>query len=40
MQICWEKNVNLDQWWNNNKYRYECRKLYVCEKYYVRNPTT
>ena len=34
------RKCNLDQWWNNNKCRCECKKNYVCEKDYVWNPAT
>ena len=29
---------NWNQWWNNNKYRCECKKNQVCKKDYVWNP--
>ena len=29
------RKCNSDQWWNNDKYRCECRKRHVCEKDYV-----
>ena len=33
------RKCNLDQWWNNNKYRCECKKGNVCEKKdFVWNP--
>ena len=32
-----EKFVNLDQWWNNDKCRCECRKRNECEKDYIWN---
>ena len=32
-----EKFVNLDQWWNNNKCRCECKKCHECEKDYIWN---
>ena len=25
------RKCNWDQWWNNNKCRYECKKRHVCE---------
>ena len=28
------KKSNSDQWWNNNKCQYECKKRHVCEKDY------
>ena len=31
---------NSDQWWNNDKCWWECRKRHRCEKDYVRNPAT
>ena len=34
------RKYNSDQWWNNDKCRYECKKCQVCETYYVRNPAT
>ena len=35
-----EKKCNSDQWWNNNKCHYECKKRHLCEKDYIWNPTT
>ena len=35
-----EKKSNLDEWWNNDKCRSECKKRHLCEKDYVGNPTT
>ena len=32
------RNFNSDQWWNDNKCWYECKKRHVCEKDYVWNP--
>ena len=29
-----------NQWWNNGKCRCDCQKHHICEKDYVRNPTT
>ena len=29
-----------NKWWNNDKYRCECKKHHICEKDYVRNPAT
>ena len=29
------KNVNSNQWWNNEKCRCECKKNYICKKYDV-----
>ena len=29
------RKCNSDQWWNNDKCRYECKKCYICEKDYV-----
>ena len=26
---------NSDQWWNNDKCRYECKKRHVCEEDYI-----
>ena len=34
------RNSNSDQWWNNDKYRCECKKRHVCEKDYLWSPTT
>ena len=41
--ISWECKCKLDgrkctsnQWWNNDKYRYECKKRHVCEKDFKR----
>ena len=33
------KKCHLNQWWNNDKWRYECKKIHKCEKDYVWNPT-
>ena len=29
---------NSNQWWNNDKYQYECKKHHICEKDYIWNP--
>ena len=29
-----------NKWWNNDKYRCECKKHHICEKDYVWNPVT
>ena len=34
------RKCNSDQWWNNDKYRCECKKHSVREKDYVWNPAT
>ena len=34
------EKCNSNQWWNNDKCRYECKKTHVFEKYYVWNPAT
>ena len=34
------KKCNSGQWWNNDKYLYECKKHHVCEKDYIWNPNT
>ena len=34
------RKCNLDQWWNNDECRCECKKRQVCEKYYIWNPPT
>ena len=34
------RSCNLDQWWNNDKSRCDCKKHHVCKKYYVWNPAT
>ena len=31
---------NSNQWWNNEKCWSECKKMHVCERYYVWNPAT
>ena len=31
---------NSSQWWNNSKYRCECKKHNICENDYIWNPTT
>ena len=30
---------NSNQWWNNDKCRFECKKHHICEKDYVWNHT-
>ena len=32
------KKKNLNQWWNNDKCRYECKKHHICVKDYIWNP--
>ena len=34
----WRK-CNSDQWWNNDKWRCECKKRHACEKGYSWNPS-
>ena len=34
------RKCNSDQWWNNYKYRVECKKHNECERDYIWNPTT
>ena len=34
------KKCNSDQWWNNNKWRCQCKKHHVCEKDYIWNLCT
>ena len=34
------RKCNLDQWWNNDKCRCECKKRHAYEKDYVWNPST
>ena len=34
------KGCSLDQWQNDKKCWYECKKRHVCEKDYIWNPTT
>ena len=34
------KKYNSNQWWNNDKCRYECKKHHICEKDYIWNPAT
>ena len=34
------RKCNSDQWWNNGKCRFECKKCHVCEKYYIWDPAT
>ena len=36
----WWKKCSSDQWWNNNKCQFECKKRPVYEKYYIWNPAT
>ena len=33
-----ERQDNPGQWWNNDKFRCECKKRNVCEKDYAWNP--
>ena len=35
-----KKKCNLDQWWNKNKCRCECKKRHACKKDYIWNPST
>ena len=35
-----KKKYNLDQWWNNDKCRCDCKKIHSYEKDYVQNPAT
>ena len=32
------RKCNSDQWWNNDKCWYKCKKHHVCEKDYFGNP--
>ena len=34
------KKCNSDQWWNNDRYRCECKKRHVCWKDYAWNTAT
>ena len=34
------RKCNSDQWWDNIKCRYECKKRHACQKYYIWNPAT
>ena len=34
------RKCNSDQWWDNDKCRYKCKKRHVCEKNYIWNPAT
>ena len=34
------KKYNSNQWWNKDKRQCECKKLHVCEKDYIWNPST
>ena len=34
------RKCNSDEWWNNKKCRCESKKRHLCEKNYVRRPTT
>ena len=34
------RSCNSNQWWNNDKCQWECKKRPVCEKDYARNPAT
>ena len=33
------RKCNSNQWWNDDKCWYECKKIHVCEKDYVWNPS-
>ena len=35
-----KRKCNSDQWWNNDKCQYECKKHNICEQYYMWNPST
>ena len=35
-----EKKCNSDQWWNNDRSQYECKKLHVCKKDFKWNSYT
>ena len=35
-----ERNCNSDQWWNNDKYRCECKKYPICKIDYIWNAST
>ena len=35
-----EKKCNSSQWWNNNKFRFECKNHSIWDKDYVWNPST
>ena len=35
-----EKKCNSDQWWNNDRCQYGCKKHNICEKYYIWNLPT
>ena len=34
------RSCNSNQWWNNDKYQWKCKKRPVCVKDYARNPAT
>ena len=34
------KKCNLNQWWNNDKCRCECKKCHIYEKEYIWNTAT
>ena len=34
------EKCNSDQWWNNDKFLCECKKLHIYEKGYIWNPAT
>ena len=34
------RSCNSDQMWNNDKCWCECKKTYICEQGYIRNPST
>ena len=38
-RVDWKK-CNSDQYWNNDKCQYECKKCHACVKDYVWNPCT
>ena len=34
------KKYNSNQWWNNDKCPFECKKHHICKKDYIWNPAT
>ena len=35
-----ERKCNSNQWWNNDKCQFECKKHLICRKDYVWNPAS
>ena len=33
-----KRKYNLNQWWNNDKSRYKCKKIHICQKDHIWSP--